>query len=364
MRDLDTPQPPQPSPTLPPLPAFLVWLWGAEQTLAGAEVAAVAGQMGATGGVWPVPGHPAVAFAADPEAWPVLTRLGFARAVLRFLGHSADLAPSFRPDLVVRGSFAVRFHSLRASRTSLAPPPAALGHTAPPVTAAALAGHLWRELRRPRVDLTHPETELHVFATPDGFWWGQLLHAFDGRAFAARHPQRRPFWRSVALAPRKARCLVNLSGVRPGGRLLDPFCGTGSIPVEAALLGVRAYAADLDPTVVAGAARNVAHLGVEVALCRRDARAWSAADGRFDAIVSDLPYGRTASLLGNDRHTLYREFLEVAARILVPHSRAVLMVWAGTLPAPPPRLVVEERFYEVVNAGLTREVVLLRKTAD
>jgi tRNA (guanine10-N2)-dimethyltransferase len=223
---------------------------------------------------------------------------------------------------------------------------------------------VWRRLRAPRVDLVRPDTELHVFATPRGFWWGRLLHAFDGAAFAARRPRARPFWRSVALGPRKARSLVNLSGVRPGGRLLDPFCGTGAIPIEAALLGVRVAAGDLDPAVVAGAARNVAHLGVDVALCQRDARAWTATGRRFDAVVADLPHGRTASLLGTERHELYRTFLEATARLLVARGRAVLMVEAGSLPPPPPGLVVRQRCSEVVHSGLTREVVVLHKTGD
>ena len=88
------------------------------------------------------------------------------------------------------------------------------------------------------------------------------MWAAEARGFAAREPRRRPFRRSVALAPRKARCLVNLSGVQAGQTLLDPFCGTGSIPIEAALMGVRTVAADVDPVVVAGAARNFAALSL------------------------------------------------------------------------------------------------------
>jgi hypothetical protein len=78
------------------------------------------------------------------------------------------------------------------------------------------------------MDLARSDTELHVFAAPRGSWWGRLLHAFDGRAFEARRPRTRPFWRSVTLGPRKARCLVNLSGVRAAGRpALDPGHASG-----------------------------------------------------------------------------------------------------------------------------------------
>jgi putative methyltransferase (TIGR01177 family) len=363
MRDLDTPQPLRHSrpPSLPPSslpgdPAVLVWLWGQETELALAEVATLSGLSGGTAGGRRAGTPPVVVgphlVAARVEDWHVLERLGFGRAVLRCLGWSAAPRPPFDPRDVVRGSFAVKVHRLHA-----------VGAMLTEVSAAEVALPIWRRLRHPRVDLRHPDTELHVFVTPGGCWWGQLMHRFDQRIFEARHPRRRPFWRSVALSPRQARCLVNLSAVHPGGRLLDPFCGTASIPIEAALLGVQAHGADLDPVVVAGASRNAAHVGVEVALSWRDARSWGAADGCFEAIVSDLPHGRTASLHGAEREQLYRTFLAVALERLVMDGRAVLMVQAGTLPAPPPGLVVLGRYYEVVHGSLTREVAVLQKTA-
>ena len=54
------------------------------------------------------------------------------------------------------------------------------------------------------VDLRRPEVEIHVFVTDSGYWWGQLLFAIGGAGFDARRPRQRPFWRSIAMAPRKA----------------------------------------------------------------------------------------------------------------------------------------------------------------
>ncbi|MDQ3699957.1 MAG: TRM11 family methyltransferase, partial [Chloroflexota bacterium] len=288
----------------------------------------------------------------------LLGGLGYGRMVLRCLGRSdACLAP-FDPATTIAGSFAVRVHLLDAGCASN-------GATARGLE-REIGRELWRLLPQPRVDLERPDTEVHVFVTAGGLWWGRPFRRMDGRGFAARHPQRRPFWRSIAMAPRKARCLVNLSGVRPGGSLLDPFCGTGSIPIEAALLGLRTIASDVDPAVVAGAARNVASLGLhqQIDLRHLDARSWGGPRLRFDAIVSDLPYGRSASTKGTDRGDLYRSFLDVAAEILRPGGRAVLMAAEGTLPAPPSPLEVVARFSEVVHGGLTREVVVLGKPGD
>jgi len=327
--------------------ALLVWLWGTDHQMARAEVEALtdAAAVPLARGLVGTP-------ACQPES---LQRLGYSRAVLRYLGFSGGPAVPFDPNCVVTGSFAVRVHFLEPAASQQAVAARSL--------ATDIGAALWWQLPHPRVDLEHPDTEIHVFVTPDGFRWGRLLFTTDSSAFTARHPNRRPFWRSIAMPPRKARCMVNLSAVGPGGRLLDPFCGTGSIPIEAALLGIRTYASDIDPVIVAGAARNFAALGIrnDVDLRHLDARVWADSPLRFDAIVSDLPYGRSASIKGVDRGELYSTFLDAAAHVLKPGARAVLMLPEGALPPPPPDLVPLARFLEVVHGSLTREVVILQK---
>ncbi len=53
------------------------------------------------------------------------------------------------------------------------------------------------------------------------------------------------------LPPKLARVLVNLAGADTGRHLLDPFCGSGTIPMEAALMGYRRITgSDNDPQQV------------------------------------------------------------------------------------------------------------------
>jgi putative methyltransferase (TIGR01177 family) len=332
-------------------PSLLFWLWGPDHGLAHAEVEALTG-------------HPAYSLARGLLASPArdrrpLARLAFTRAVLACLGRSDDLVPPFEPRHLITGTFAVRAHVLEGVGAAGPVEPPALGAGDVARRAGAL---ICRRLPRPCVDLGRPDTEVHVFVTPSGVYWGAPAVVVDGDQFAAREPHTRPFWRSIALPQRKARCLVNLSGVGPGGLLLDPFCGTGSIPIEAALMGIRSVASDVDPVVASGAACNVAALGLaEIQVCRMDARAWGDASLRFDAIVADLPYGRSASIKGVDRDELYATFLETAARLLKPGARAVLMAPEGTLPASPSGLDVRGRYSEYVHGSLTREVTVLEK---
>jgi tRNA (guanine10-N2)-dimethyltransferase len=41
------------------------------------------------------------------------------------------------------------------------------------------------------------------------------------------------------LPPKLARMMINLSGIKKGGTLLDPFCGSGTVLMEAAMIGVK-----------------------------------------------------------------------------------------------------------------------------
>ncbi|GAQ78561.1 hypothetical protein KFL_000150130 [Klebsormidium nitens] len=66
---------------------------------------------------------------------------------------------------------------------------------------------------------------------------------------------------SAALPPELAAVAVNLVA-RPGDTLIDPCCGSGTIPFEAHRRGVHARGSDVNPTVLKMAAANFRHLGV------------------------------------------------------------------------------------------------------
>jgi tRNA (guanine10-N2)-dimethyltransferase len=63
----------------------------------------------------------------------------------------------------------------------------------------------------------------------------------------ARRDQERPKRDAFVgmLPPKLARMMVNYTGIKAPARILDPFCGTGVLPQEAALLGYDTYATDL-----------------------------------------------------------------------------------------------------------------------
>lgn len=113
-------------------------------------------------------------------------------------------------------------------------------------------------------------------------------------------------------------------------RLLDPFCGAGTIPCEAAIAfpELELYASERHRDLLAGARRNADHLALSPSIqfqemdARDLAQHWPA--GYFHYIVTDPPLGKQ---LGHevDFHRLYQAFLAQAAQILCPGGRLVLL---------------------------------------
>jgi tRNA G10 N-methylase Trm11 len=133
-------------------------------------------------------------------------------------------------------------------------------------------------------NLDDPKHRFLLAIREDGFWFGEIVVGFT-RAYRKHHDK--PYQTSNALPPRLARSLVNIVSP-PAQVILDPCCGSGSIPMEAAEMGLTAIASDRSAIAVEKARGNVAHFGYAVDIAQADAR-----DSlpTADAVIADLPYG-------------------------------------------------------------------------
>ena len=114
---------------------------------------------------------------------------------------------------------------------------------------------------------------------------------------------RRPYRqasRSASLRPPLARALVLLAGMEPACTLLDPFCGAGTIPIEAALAapGVACEGGDVDPAVLALARDNASRAGVPVQFQTTDARALPHRSSSIDRVATNPPWGQSVPASG------------------------------------------------------------------
>lgn len=151
----------------------------------------------------------------------------------------------------------------------------------------------------------------------------------DQRHDWAYHPR-------VTLKTPVAYAMLVLSGyVSDPGRLHDPFCGSGTILMEAAAFGDAPISgSDWREEAVAGARSNVARQSVGQALpdARITVEEWDArelnglvARGSLDYIVTNPPFG-VRMARGTNFLDLYRRFVEQAVAALRPGGALAVLV--------------------------------------
>jgi SAM-dependent methyltransferase len=122
-----------------------------------------------------------------------------------------------------------------------------------------------------------------------------------------------------------AEVLIRLAKIRPGQRVVDPFCGTGTILHAARRQHPTTHplGLDHDPHALQIAAGNSPR-GGELPLARGTAEALPLASGSVDRVVANLPFGKQVGSHRANR-TLYPAALAEIDRILTADGRAVLL---------------------------------------
>lgn len=139
-------------------------------------------------------------------------------------------------------------------------------------------------------------------------FFGLKLGEIDSKQFTARSPKRRPFFHPTALTAKLARCMVNLSRAESRSLLLDPFCGTGTILLEAGMIGCQPIGIDIKASMVKGSLNNLRNYSVkETGLILSDARKLPLQS--VDCVSTDPPYGRSSTTMGIKKRDLLIDFL-------------------------------------------------------
>ncbi len=127
----------------------------------------------------------------------------------------------------------------------------------------------------------------------DKWYLGILKFQRDRKFENRRRAPLRPFFSPITLPPKYARFLVNLSQTRSGDRVLDPFCGTGGILIEAALMGRKVTGVDVSLRMVSGSRLNLKYYNLSGTVLRGNIIGFEFEE-KFDAIITDPPYGRSS----------------------------------------------------------------------
>jgi len=302
------------------------------------------GELECVGEVLEVRPQVAVAECPDPEA---AARLALTHSVLAFLGSSGPSLPEL--------STLLRDLSLSAGRPFVVRVKRIAGSEVrePVPDLERLVGNL---IEGP-VSLTRPEVEFRVVLSGDRIYLGQVISRIDRGGFDRRRPSNRPFFHPGVMLPRTARAMVNLSLVRPGETIYDPFCGTGGLLGEAALIGASPVGSDADPAMLAGCRMNYPSIPLFLA----DARAIPMRASSVNAIVTDLPYGTSSWIRGPNLDDLYAGALGEMHRVLSPGRRVVVVTHRDIDGIASSSFTVLRVHRQRVHKSLTRRVTVLLK---
>ncbi|MFO7678097.1 MAG: methyltransferase domain-containing protein [Thermoplasmatota archaeon] len=214
------------------------------------------------------------------------------------------------------------------------------------------------------VDLHSADIKIRAFITDDSIYVGRELYQIDRSLFEKRKVQFRPFFSPISLHPKLARSLVNLSRVPFDGRLLDPFCGTGGILLEAGLLGIQVIGSDIDQKMIQGCQSTLDHYAIKnyTLICSDIGDINKHVDKPVDAVVTDLPYARSTTTKGEDIKTLYLRTFTGISSLLKKNGFAVIGVSDNKSVSIDPDCFNLINIYEYrVHRSMTRYFFVLKK---
>lgn len=269
-------------------------------------------------------------------------RLAFTKQIYRFLFRSTEknlikTVANFPWQSICKRDFCVRIHNNINIKEK------------------DLAGYIWRSLKNPRVNLTNPSTLIEFFFTKNECICGMLLHKLK-HDFGKRKPHLRPRLHPTSLHPKLARCLVNLTGIKKGA-VVDPFCGSGGILIEAGLMNLKPIGYDINPVMLKMSKLNLDYYKIKnYNLSNKDA---TTLNKKIPYLVTDLPYGLNTKK--QDLKKLYLGFLKNLGKIL---TRRAVVVFPHFISYKPllkkTNLKIRAEFTYYIHKSLSKRIVILQ----
>ena len=206
------------------------------------------------------------------------------------------------------------------------------------------AGTVLKQKWGARVSLSKPALSVYLIITDTKKYLG-----YSNDTLEPKRP-RKPIKYPHELDWKLSRAMVNLSGLREGKTLCDPFCGTGTILLEAQSMGIHGIGIDFDLEMCGITKRNLAansYKGIVINSTYHDIKRIM---DRIDAIVTDLPYG-TASKSSTSPKKLVKDFVSV-----IPKKKKLVMMYKKGLDIED---LSEAKKYEIYrHKSLTRVIAV------
>ena len=228
-----------------------------------------------------------------------------------------------------------------------------------------IGGEILKKKPKVKVNLENPDKMFFGVLTDGRFIFGLKVAEIDPGEFIERRPSRKPFFHPTAMPAKLARCMVNLARATRGSTVLDPFCGTSSILIEAGLIGCKIIGLDVKKKMIYGSKENLSYFKLKPeALILGDALKPPLKCEIADFIVTDPPYGRSATTMGLKVESVFESFFSNTIEVL---SRGGFICVASPSRIGVSKFGVDyglkhlESHFVYVHGGLTREISVFLK---
>jgi len=213
--------------------------------------------------------------------------------------------------------------------------------------------------KKNKTELNNPDITV-LFYQNNGFYISLCNKNWDTgyKKCLRHHISHRPYFSPISIHPRIARAMVNLSNCNEKEPLIDPFCGTGGILIEAADMGLEVTGIDLKEKMVEYSKGNLKHYGFKGNLINSDFG--EITNQSFSSIVCDPPYGIASTTGGENIKDLMERSLDVFQRKLNRGQRLVIAVSNPDI-IKHPNLKLLNKFEWYIHKSLTRNIIVLEK---
>ena len=165
-------------------------------------------------------------------------------------------------------------------------------------------GDMISKFSHSKVELEDPDITIYLVFTDKENFFG-----FSKRIKEKRKPKK------IKNHPHEldwklTRVMINLTGLKEGETVCDPFCGTGTTLLEAESMGIHSIGLDFDEKMCEISKENLKANGYKSNVFRSDFQELSKISEKFDGIVTDLPYGR-ASKASEKPEKILNKFISI-----------------------------------------------------
>jgi len=168
-------------------------------------------------------------------------------------------------------------------------------------------GDMISKLSQAKVNLENPDIIIYlIFTNQQNFFGFSKPEKILPRPKKIRKHPHELDWKL-------ARVMINLIGLKEGETVCDPFCGTGTILLEAESMGIKAIGVDFDEKMCDITKQNLIANRFNSKIIKGDFSKFTIMKDKFDAIVTDLPYG-TASKSSENPQDLIKKFVMMLPR--------------------------------------------------